>query len=65
MHLMERIQDRISADTWSQIAEGLQVSISCGVACSKESDGLNSLLTRTDGVLYRAKPAGRDQVYAA
>jgi diguanylate cyclase (GGDEF)-like protein len=39
------------------------VTISVGVAELKGSDTLESLLSRTDKALYKAKVAGKDQVY--
>jgi diguanylate cyclase (GGDEF)-like protein len=42
--------------------EEVRVTISCGVTQSTSEDNLDSLITRVDAALYRAKHEGRDRI---
>jgi diguanylate cyclase (GGDEF)-like protein len=63
--LVERVRRAISATRWSDIAPGLKVSVSGGIAAVKPTDTLDGLLGRADKALYEAKRNGRDQLCIA
>jgi two-component system cell cycle response regulator len=62
----ERVRERIAADpvVIPGTADGVPITVSIGVATSDldRSETVESLLTRADAALYRAKAAGRNQV---
>lgn len=45
--------------------ESITLSVSIGVAMLENGESLESLLTRADEVMYKAKQEGRDRVYCA
>jgi len=53
----ERVRQAISAHEWSELAEGLQVSVSIGVTAARPEDAVESLMRRADGLMYARKPA--------
>jgi diguanylate cyclase (GGDEF)-like protein len=57
----ERIRAAVEAHPWENIASGLRVTISIGVAAGSAAD-LYQLLQAADALLYRAKRAGRNHV---
>ncbi|WP_404403158.1 diguanylate cyclase [Pelagibacterium halotolerans] len=57
-----RLQTRMRKYDWSQIAPGLSVTVSIGVALSSEAGNSRDLLALADARLYRAKAEGRDRV---
>jgi diguanylate cyclase (GGDEF)-like protein len=59
-----RIRQRIEAYDWSTIADGLQLTVSGGVAFGPAGK-LADVLARADQALYTAKRAGRNRVIAA
>ncbi|GAB2505442.1 GGDEF domain-containing protein [Lysobacter humi (ex Lee et al. 2017)] len=62
----ERLRAGIEALRWDDVAEGLRVSISLGLATLQASDtGLRDLHARADAALYAAKGAGRNHVGTA
>ena len=63
--LVERVRGAVSSADWSDIAPGLKVSVSCGIASIRITDTLDSVLTRADQALYEAKRGGRDQLRVA
>lgn len=63
--LVERTRLAVAATDWSEIAPGLKVSISCGVAGTRPNDTVDLLLARADRALYEAKRGGRDQMRVA
>ena len=44
---------------------GLRLTCSCGLAARGAAEGLDALLARADGALYRAKQQGRDRLAIA
>jgi diguanylate cyclase (GGDEF)-like protein len=63
--IAHRLREAVCAQDWQQMAEGLRVSVSIGVAQALEVDDTPALLTLADQRLYAAKYAGRDRVVAA
>jgi diguanylate cyclase (GGDEF)-like protein len=63
--LVERVRGAVSAADWSDIAPGLRVSVSCGIASVLATDSLDGVLARADKALYEAKRGGRDQLRVA
>lgn len=61
---IERIRERMRETPWREIAPGLNVTVSVGVAESRPGEGVESLLSRADVALYAAKDSGRDRVVA-
>lgn len=59
--IAERIRAATEAHDWSDIAEGLQLTVSCGVAHGPMSD-IRSTLIEADAALLDAKRGGRNRV---
>ncbi|HEY0310240.1 MAG TPA: GGDEF domain-containing protein, partial [Luteimonas sp.] len=63
--IAERLRTAIAALDCSDIAEGLHLSISIGMAELREDDAhLKDLVARADAALYRAKANGRNRIEA-
>lgn len=60
----ERLRARVAAHPWGQLADGLQVTLSLGLAHAPPYAQL-PLLERADTAMYRAKQLGRNQVAIA
>jgi diguanylate cyclase (GGDEF)-like protein len=58
----ERIRQRIRDEPWEQLAGGLAVTASVGVASTDDPDQLAALTRSADQRLYDAKRSGRDRV---
>ena len=58
-HALQRETD---AHPWEDLAEGLRVTISVGVAGGADCEGPEQLIARADEALYAAKRAGRNAV---
>jgi diguanylate cyclase (GGDEF)-like protein len=56
------LASRLNQDIQSEPVAGLSVTISIGVACYRDGDGIAAILSRADEALYRAKAAGRNRV---
>ncbi len=65
LEVCERLRSAVQQHDWSALAEGLQVTLSVGLACAGERDDAASLLQRADEALYRAKHEGRNRVCVA
>ncbi len=63
--IAERLRDAVARDRWDDLAPGLSVTVSVGVACASPGDAPMALVERADRALYRAKRAGRDRVELA
>jgi diguanylate cyclase (GGDEF)-like protein/PAS domain S-box-containing protein len=61
----ERIRALVESSSLSVERGRLTVTVSVGVAEARAGDAVNTLLRRADEALYRAKAAGRNQVYLA
>ncbi|MEG0821023.1 MAG: GGDEF domain-containing protein [Burkholderiaceae bacterium] len=60
--ICERIRAAIARHSWSPLHAELRVTMSLGLAWSREhDDSPASLIARTDAALYRAKTAGRNR----
>lgn len=62
---IDRLRSVVAEVDWATIASGLQVTMSAGAAEIRTGDTGESLLTRADEALYRAKAEGRNRVVAA
>ena len=58
----ERIRRRVREEDWGQLATGLALTASAGVAATDEPAQGPALVRRADERLYEAKRAGRDRV---
>ena len=63
--LCERVRQQVQDHDWSEVAEGLQVTVSIGLSDSVTSGGLVTLGADADAALHRAKREGRNRVVAA
>jgi len=61
-HCCERIRTAIGREDWEQVAGGLTVTTSVGVACTDHPSQLDALVKLADQRLYEAKRSGRDRV---
>lgn len=59
----ERLRDSVQAHDWANLAEGLAVTVSIGLAQAPPYDA-PGLFDHADRALYRAKQAGRNRVRA-
>ena len=59
---VERIRERMREVSWIDIAPGLSVTVSVGVAESRPGETAEDLLCRADAAMYQAKRGGRDRV---
>lgn len=60
----ERVRARLAGESWGQMAVGLRVTSSAGVAVGGLGE-VRVLLHRADNALYDAKRSGRDRVVVA
>jgi diguanylate cyclase (GGDEF)-like protein len=61
---VERILRAVEHHPWSQVAAGLAVTTSAGLASARREETVIQLLSRADDALYRAKNAGRNRICA-
>jgi diguanylate cyclase (GGDEF)-like protein len=62
--IAHRVRESVAALPWAEVAAGLAVSVSIGLAEARETFDAPALLTLADKRLYAAKYAGRNQVVA-
>jgi diguanylate cyclase (GGDEF)-like protein len=62
---IDRLRGIVAELDWIAISHGLAVTMSAGVATLRAGDTIDSILTRADAALYRAKALGRNQVISA
>ena len=62
--IAHRVRESVAALPWTEVAAGLAVSVSIGLAEARETFDAPALLTLADKRLYAAKYAGRNQVVA-
>jgi len=65
LRVVERLRHGVEAAAWSDIAPGLQVTVSVGVAAWRPGCTVAQLVAEADQALYRAKAQGRNRVCAA
>jgi len=58
----ERLRSAIQAHPWAELAPGLAVTVSIGLAEGFDAAHLERLIAEADSALYAAKRAGRNQV---
>lgn len=64
--IAERLRSTVAAIGFTDIADGLKVTLSIGMAeLQPEDTGLRELVGRADGALYRAKANGRNRIETA
>ena len=63
--VVQRILDAVEAFAWEEIAPGLKVTSSAGLATARPDETVNQLLSRADRGLYQAKNAGRNRLCIA
>jgi len=63
--ILDRLRDIVATLDWSAFSQGMQVTISAGVAALRRDETSDSLLTRADGALYDAKAKGRNRIIQA
>jgi diguanylate cyclase (GGDEF)-like protein len=60
--LVERLRRVLAERDWSDVAAGVNVTLSAGIAFAQHGDTVGALLERADQQLYAAKAAGRNRV---
>jgi diguanylate cyclase (GGDEF)-like protein len=65
MRGMERLREQLHQQAFDDIAPGLAVSFSAGVAECMGAGDLEAAIERADKAMYQAKHAGRDRAMAA
>ena len=60
--IAERLLASVSAQPWGEVAAGLQVTVSIGLAAASETFDGTALFTLADKRLYAAKYSGRNRV---
>lgn len=65
VRLLERLRSIIAGLDWSAFSQGMQVTVSAGVATLKPNETADALLARADGALYKAKAQGRNRTASA
>lgn len=63
--LCERIRQEVQQHDWTDVADGLAITVSIGLSDSVSSGGLVTLGADADSALHRAKREGRNRVVAA
>jgi len=62
---LQRICDAVAEYEWDEIAAGIQLSTSVGLAAFRRGESADQLFSRADAALYNAKTAGRNRIVGA
>jgi diguanylate cyclase (GGDEF)-like protein len=62
---LDRLREIIASLDWAAISPGLAVSMSAGLTAVRTNDTTDTVLSRADRALYRAKQDGRNRVDVA
>jgi diguanylate cyclase (GGDEF)-like protein len=62
--VVERMLRAVQDYDWQQVAPGLAVTSSAGVALARADEAVLQMINRADNALYRAKNAGRNRVWS-
>jgi diguanylate cyclase len=62
---LDRLRAIIANLDWSAFSQGMQVTISAGVATLKPNETPDAILARADSALYAAKARGRNRIASA
>lgn len=62
---LQRICDAVASHAWNELAPGLKLSTSIGVAAFRAGESADDTFRRADAALYEAKIAGRNRVVLA
>jgi len=65
VRMLERLRTIVEQLDWSAFSDGLNVTISAGIATLGPGEGTETLLARADTALYAAKEHGRNRITAA
>ncbi|MFY8088853.1 MAG: GGDEF domain-containing protein [Rubrivivax sp.] len=63
--LLERIHAALAEHPWDEVAPGLRVTLSAGVAQHEPGETVEALLRRADAAAYEAKATGRNRTVRA
>lgn len=63
--VVQRLRGCMAAGNFEQLAPGLSVTFSAGIAECRDDEPYASAIERSDQALYRAKHAGRDRIECA
>ncbi len=61
----ERLRQRVARATWHDLAPGLHVTISGGLAVAREADDFTAVVACVDPLLYEAKNQGRNRIVSS
>ncbi len=62
---IDRLREIIASLDWAAISPNMTVTMSAGITCIRTNDTTDTILSRADQALYRAKENGRNCVLAA
>ena len=62
MRSIRRLHEAVRAHPWEEVAAGLAVTMTVGLAQLREGEPLSGLARRADEAMYAAKRSGRNQV---
>ncbi len=60
--VLERIRADVEGHDWSEVADGLRLTVSIGATTARPEDAPQDVLRRADAQLYIAKRGGRNQI---